>query len=141
MSKKRHPHPPANITRPPVKRDTREIVAKGFSGPIPPPDILQGYEVICTGAADRIILMAEKQEKHRHEMEKRGQKGLFISEYLGAIFAFLVCVLAIGGAVFCIIKGHSITGTIIGSFPLASVVYYFVLGRGSYSSKSSRNDR
>ena len=127
MSKKRHT--PGKIKHPPTKRDTALISAQEFSGPIPPPNILRGYEDICEGAANRIISMAEKQEKHRHEMERKGQKGIFISEYLGALFAFVVSLVAIASAIFCIIKGHSITGTIIGAFPLSSIVLYFIRGR------------
>lgn len=42
-----------------------------FSGPMPPPNILNGYEKILPGAADRILSMAETQSKHRQLMEKK----------------------------------------------------------------------
>ncbi|MGO9892663.1 MAG: DUF2335 domain-containing protein [Bryobacteraceae bacterium] len=31
------------------------IAVESFAGPIPPPQILQGYETACPGAAHRII--------------------------------------------------------------------------------------
>lgn len=49
---------------------TLMAVGQQFSGPIPPPDILEKYENILPGAMDRIIAMAENESKHRHEMEK-----------------------------------------------------------------------
>ena len=50
-----------------------EITFSSFeqhSGPLPHPSTLEGYEVICPGAADRIISMAEEALRHRNEMEK-----------------------------------------------------------------------
>lgn len=38
---------------------------EAFSGPIPPPNLLERYEAITPGAADRILTMAENQSKHR----------------------------------------------------------------------------
>nr|DAR22085.1 MAG TPA: putative membrane protein [Caudoviricetes sp.] len=46
------------------------MVQQHFSGPIPPPEILSGYEQIHPGFADRIISMAEKQSAHRQGLEK-----------------------------------------------------------------------
>jgi uncharacterized membrane protein len=40
-----------------------------FEGPIPPPAVLQGYEQILPGAAERILRMAEQQAAHRHSLE------------------------------------------------------------------------
>ena len=40
-----------------------------FSGPLPPPAVLQGYEDIVLGAANRILEMAERQSKHRQQLE------------------------------------------------------------------------
>ena len=54
-------------------------------GPIPPPEILAGYEKALPGGADRILAMAATQQKHRHGMESkvldshiaRSQQGLW----------------------------------------------------------------
>ena len=35
-----------------------------FIGPIPPPDILQGYDKVLPGLADRIAGMAEAEDNH-----------------------------------------------------------------------------
>lgn len=60
---------------PEKKRDViiSEIIRyeqQSFSGPVPHPDHLAGYEKTLPGAADRILIMAEKEQEHRHEMEK-----------------------------------------------------------------------
>lgn len=46
-------------------------VEASFSGPLPPPAALEGYESTQPGAADRIIAMAEMQAKHRQEQEAK----------------------------------------------------------------------
>ena len=44
--------------------------SESFSGPIPPPTILEGYERIHAGLADRIMKMAESQSEHRKILER-----------------------------------------------------------------------
>ena len=51
-------------------RAVARVIQSEFRGPIPPPEIISGYEAIIPGAADRILAMAEKQSQHRQEMEK-----------------------------------------------------------------------
>lgn len=40
-----------------------------YSGPVPPPDVLQGFERIAPGTAQRLIDMAVDESKHRREIE------------------------------------------------------------------------
>ncbi|KPA12709.1 hypothetical protein MHK_007077 [Candidatus Magnetomorum sp. HK-1] len=40
-----------------------------FSGPIPPPAILQEYNNVSPGCADRIIKYAENEAEHRRKVE------------------------------------------------------------------------
>lgn len=42
------------------------ILGEHFNGPIPPPHLLQEYERILPGAAERIFKMAEQEQQHRH---------------------------------------------------------------------------
>ena len=44
--------------------------SEAFSGPIPPPDLLEKYNNIIPNGADRILAMAEQQQAHRQFMEK-----------------------------------------------------------------------
>ena len=47
-----------------------EHSSRRFSGPLPPPEILSGYEQIQHGFASRVIRMAEREQTHRHGLEK-----------------------------------------------------------------------
>ena len=40
-----------------------------FSGPIPPPELLKGYNKVVQNGAERIISMTEKQSQHRMHLE------------------------------------------------------------------------
>lgn len=54
--------------------------ASFFSGPLPPPDILEGYERVRPGAADILFTMLKEQQAHRHEMEKQDQAHTYALE-------------------------------------------------------------
>ncbi len=41
-----------------------------YSGPLPPPGVLEGFERVLPGAAERIFSMVEKQLDHRISIEK-----------------------------------------------------------------------
>ncbi|MDE6052372.1 MAG: DUF2335 domain-containing protein [Lachnospiraceae bacterium] len=53
-----------------IRREMRQVVSE-FSGPLPPPNIIKGYEDILPGSAERILAMAEKQSEHRQFMERK----------------------------------------------------------------------
>jgi uncharacterized membrane protein len=42
----------------------------GYSGPLPPPEELKGYEEVLPGAAERIVAAFEKESNHRREIER-----------------------------------------------------------------------
>ena len=44
--------------------------ATALSGPLPPPEMLDQYEQILPGAAERLFTMVERQEEHRQALER-----------------------------------------------------------------------
>src|SRR5882757_310595 len=46
-------------------------IQRSWRGPLPPPDILKGYNDAVPDGAERILRMAEKQSQHRMDMEKK----------------------------------------------------------------------
>ena len=61
-----------------------------FSGPLPHPDMLKQYEAVLEGAANRIILMAEKQSAHRQDLERRVVVSDIHKSYWGLVAAFVL---------------------------------------------------
>ena len=44
---------------------------EAWSGPLPHPDLLQRYEEILPGAAERILVIAENQQRHQISQERK----------------------------------------------------------------------
>ena len=103
-------------------------VAHSFEGPLPPPDILAGYESVLPGSAERILQLAEQESAHRRDLVasvveagvSRSRWGL----WLGAVVAMAF----LGAATAMVLAGHPVPGTIIGTADLASVVGMFIYG-------------
>lgn len=102
-----------------------------FSGPLPPPDVLRGYEDACPGAAERILAMAEKQADHRRAMETRNQTQGGRREWLGMILGFLVAMSAIGGGVYLIRHGSQAEGLTSIIVALGGLVGVFIYARNA----------
>jgi uncharacterized membrane protein len=81
-----------------------------FQGPLPPPSILEGYEGILPGSAHRIIIMAEKQQDHRMELERAVIHSDILMERLGlGVYAVLATILS-GGGIWLLSEGREVTG-------------------------------
>jgi uncharacterized membrane protein len=73
-----------------------------FSGPLPPPSYLREYDNIIAGAADRIISMAEAEQKHRHRWERSALN----STNAGLWFGFLIALGLVSGGIYSVYAGQ-----------------------------------
>jgi uncharacterized membrane protein len=115
--------PPA----PPGAIVTVQQTVQGFTGPIPPPEVLGGYEAVLPGTANRIVSMAERQSEHRQDLERRVVGANIRHEELGPWIGAAVVVILIAAAVIVTIAGYPWTGGVIGAFDVVGVVTVFVL--------------
>lgn len=124
--KKENPLPSQNSNLPPKEKTTKRIEGivhqqiqemMAFSGPLPHPEILGHYERILSGSAERILKMAESQEKHRHDMERKIIVSDTRNSTIGLILAFVIAFTAIAGGIILIYSGKELTG--FGTFVLA----------------------
>lgn len=106
----------------------REIVQARFSGPLPHPSILKGYDEVCPGAADRIIKMAEDQLHHRQSMEKNFLRSNSRNSIFGIVFAFILGVVIAIGGIYCVIIDKQVSGLIFGGAGLSTVILAFIRG-------------
>jgi uncharacterized membrane protein len=102
-----------------------------FTGPLPPPDLLAGYEQVLPGAAERIFAMAEGQAKHRQALERTVVVGGHRRSWAGLIVGGIVAFAFLIAAYRLIQAGHSLAGTFLGTVDLTGLVAVFVLGRAS----------
>lgn len=81
-----------------------------FSGPLPPPTVLAGYERAQHGAADRIIKMVEAQARHRQDLEQTVTYSELKHEKMGMWFAFLLTVALMAFGFFLVWQGKETAG-------------------------------
>lgn len=119
------------IDRLPKNIKTQMVIQSSrFTGPLPPPEQLKGYEEVLPGAADRIIKMAEDQAHHRQQIETMVVKSNSRDSIFGIICAFVLGLVLIGGGIYLALKGHSYGPWLsIGGF--ATLAGVFVYGTSS----------
>jgi uncharacterized membrane protein len=126
------------------------------SGPLPSPATLEGYDRVLPGAAERIMLLAERESSHRQSMDQQAiqadiqaQKAQLdlakkqlsasqISDMLGQIFGLAISAGAISGSVYLAIQGHTAAAVALMSLPVAAIVQAF---RGKASKKTEPNQK
>lgn len=88
--------PPGGVGNPISQGEVHhfEMEVEVFSGPLPPPAVLEQYGAMQPDAPDRIITMAENQQKHSHEMERMvfsaGIAGKKRAMWMGFVFSVLL---------------------------------------------------
>lgn len=105
-----------------------QIIKQEYSGPLPPPHALEQYNNIIPDGAERIMAMAEKQGKHRRELEKKALNTDSRNSLLGIISALIIGLAAIIASVIVVLKNHVWPGTILGSAGLVGLVTVFIYG-------------
>jgi uncharacterized membrane protein len=102
------------------------ITRSVYKSPLPPPEILKGYDLVSPGLAERIVGMAERQSQHRMELEKTVVIGDYKKSWVGLILGFVVACGVFYGSYDLVKKGHDTAGTILGGSALATLVSIFV---------------
>jgi uncharacterized membrane protein len=123
------------------------VRASTFVGPIPPPDILNEYNQVLPNAADRIIQMAENEQKHRHSMQEKlinaqidDAKRDRMEARLGQVFGLVIGTTSIAAGSITAIVGAPIAGAFIGTAGVTSLVAVFVIGRKKQVSSMSSSE-
>lgn len=111
------------------------VQQESFSGPIPHPRILQGYESIKEGFAERILHMTEKEQDHRFKSEDKMIDATIRSNSQGQWMGLTIAVIFAGAAVWLGGIDQTVVASILGGLDLVSLVTVFVsnqfLNRGN----------
>lgn len=111
-----------------------------FSGPLPPPSMLEAYDKVVPGAAERILTMAESEAKHRHNIENSLIKAESREIHLGQIFALIIGLTAILSGTYAATHGAPLAGTLIGAGGVIGLVTVFILGRKAAAPESTAEE-
>lgn len=97
--------------------DREQIIAtlEMYSGPIPHPVILQGYEKLSPGAAKLIIENGVQESEHRRMLETRRQKRRGGMAWFTLISVVIITGLLLVGSYLLIMNDHPIIGSVFGA--------------------------
>ena len=130
-------HGDINATVVPEQRPRREMwpgpryAMVGYEGPLPPPQLIEDYEHILPGAAERIFQRFEKQSDHRMSMEKTALGSDVFNSRAGVACATLVSLAFLGVGFQLVRTGHDWAGTAIATIDIVGLVTAFVVGTNS----------
>lgn len=119
-------------------RVTTHQVTEHFSGPLPHPDIMEHYERIVPGSADRIIRKFESQTEHRQRMENRFVWAETIRSVGGLIGGFVIAITTIAGGLYMALHDHPFLGGSLSFVGLTVLVGAF-LGNKLWQDKNDKD--
>ena len=85
------------------------------------------YEKTLPGSADRIIAMAEMQNKHRREMEKTDLPVQHKQFKRGQKYSLIIGILGLAATTVLGLCGHDVVAAIIGSITIGSILASFFI--------------
>ena len=119
----------------PQQLGQRTLFSYTHSGPLPDPFSFQAYAKVLPDAPERIMRMAEKEQEHRHEMERKIVDADRIGYFLGQLIAGGLAALIIWVTYDLIRTGHSIQGLFVGGGGLTAIALGFL--RNRYTDRES----
>ena len=132
-----------------IEEVTKEVVqevisATRYSGPLPPPELLRGYNEIHPDFADRIFANWEKETAHRHALEEKAvaseienEKSISSDVVRGQYLAFLLALAFLGVGGFLTYHDKQISGVLFGSAGFIGIVLAFL--KTAFKSRDNKN--
>lgn len=107
----------------------QELRQEFHQGPLPTPRYLVQYEQALPGAAERIVSMAEAEQKHRHKCENRLVGGEVTLKFIGQALAFVSLILMMVLIGYMTWLGHAKAAATLGAVMVTGVVGLFLAPR------------
>ena len=96
-----------------VERVVTTVMQKSHSGPLPAPEDLEQYGRIVDRGAERIFDMTEREQAHRHLMERRVVRSEFGIRFIGQIGAIVTVAALAGLTAYCASIGEPVVAAVI----------------------------
>lgn len=107
-----------------------------WQAPLPAPHDLEKYNQLVPNGAERIMASFERQEEHRHFIEKKVISSRVWTTRLGQVFALLIALACLSLAAYCVTLGERVLAGVIVGTKLTALVTSFI-----YSGHSQRMER
>ena len=122
---------------------TRFSLETSFSVPLPPPSILEAYEGILPGTAERLLSLTENEISHRHTWEKSEQHNrnqrFARGQHLGALLGMALIAVA-GYSVYANQPLVAFLCVSVGGIPVLNSFIRFLIDRFSSSDEPTTPD-
>ena len=135
-------HQPATRQADVVPEERRAVAysTQTWTGPLPDPVSMEGYERLLPGATERFLGMLEGEIIHRQVMDNRESR----RQDWGLAFAFIVVVLIVAAGAGLIYLGHGWAGAAVIGINVVGLAAVFITGgirrrSGSAPSDSSKD--
>lgn len=121
------------------EKEQKDIIAtmEMYSGPIPHPKILAGYQALYPNAAKEIIENGLDESRHRRHLETARQKRRGHLAWASMILLVIVCLIFMIGSFYLILEDHKIIGSIFGATSFLTLVGSFI---GNINELSGNDD-
>ena len=96
-----------------------------WQAPIPPPEIVRGYNEVIENGGERLFAQFETEAKERRAITRRGQTHQFVIQIIARLFALIFALSALGVAAYALSLGREVAATVIGGASIAMVVAAF----------------
>lgn len=100
-----------------------------YSAPIPPGIEVEKWESVVSGAGNRILSMAEREQSHRIDRENYLLPINYKLSARAQIFSLTIGILGIGSTVVLGLFNHPVVASIIGSVSLAVIIGAFIFNK------------
>ena len=105
--------------------------ARRYKGPLPPPEMLNDYNLIVSNGAERIVRMVEIQSQHRIDLERKIIPEQASQSRRGQTFGFILALISLGITTLLSMSGHEVVAGIIGGSTILGLVTVFAIGKQS----------
>lgn len=117
-----------------VQRTNHQTSVQQFEihqGPLPAPEIIEQYERVLPGSAERLLRMVEQEGEHRRALESRQLRSQIMETHIGQWMAFMIGMFTIAAGAYTAMHGAEWPGAVMGSGGVIGLVAVFIYGRKS----------
>lgn len=117
---------PSGNQQPPATQTVTVERREAWSGPLPPPAVLEQFNGVVQNGAERIFSAWEKETEHRHGLERSDLRWSIFEGIFGKVLAFIFVMAAFALAAYCAAIGATWLAGLFGAGVIAAVVWAFV---------------
>lgn len=120
---------PGGISRGVAQPAPRDLRVAQFRGPLPPPAVLEQYDHVLPGTAERILRMAEQEQAAGRDLASKVVEVTATETRRGQHFGFAAALAALSVTAFLGYLGHAFAAGVVGGTTVVGLSTVFAVGR------------